>query len=437
MSAASAARRVDPAREVVVVEASAYAAWGVCGLPYFAAGLVPEPTELVSHPPSFFRDERGIDLRLDTRVIGLDPTAASVTIEDSGGRSTIEYDSLVLATGASPVLPPIPGLGFDHVYTVRSLEGAIALRARLETPRVGRCLVVGAGYVGLEMVEALAAQGCRVTVAERLPQVMTNLDPEIAGLVEATIRQHADLRLGFGLASISQSDDALVATLEDGDALEVDVVVVACGIKPASQLLTVAGAQATDEGALIVDNEMRTSLPGVFAAGDCIAAFHRVLGRPAYVPLGPTANKTGHVAGTVAAGGKAHFAGVVGTAVVKVFDLCVARTGLTLREARDAGLEATASDSSALSRAKYYPGTTPTYTRLVHQPDGRILGAQMVSLDPSTAKRIDVLAAALHAGFDVATLGDLDLSYAPPYAPVYDPILRAAQASQKRLAAVG
>jgi len=425
MSAASAARRVEPGLDVVVLEASGYAAWGLCGLPYYAAGVVGDPEALVSHPPAWFREVRRIDLRLHARAVALDPARRVVTLDDG---TDIGYGALVVTAGAAPVLPPLPGLEDPRVFTVRTLESAIALRRLLDAGGARRCLIVGAGYIGLEMAEGLAAQGCDVTITELLPQVMATLDPEVAEGVEATVRTHADLRLGVGLHGVTTDGTRLEAELADSTRLVVDAIVVATGVRPQTAIAAAAGATTGPAGALLVDDAMRTSLPDVFAAGDCIAAYHRVLRRPAWVPLGPTANKTGRVAGTVAAGGTARFAGVVGTAVCKVFDLTVARTGLTLAEARAHGLTAAATDSVARSRATYYPGVEPTRTRLVHGPDGQLLGAQMVSADPATAKRIDVIATALHAGFDVATLADLDLSYAPPYAPVYDPVLRAAQA---------
>lgn len=427
MSAASAARRTDPELEIVVAEASGHAAWGLCGIPYYVAGAVEQAGALFSHPPRRFRDGRRIDLRLHTRGAMLDPSGPRVTLERAGEAERLDCSAVVVAAGAAPVVPPLAGLDDERVFTVRSLDGAKGLRSRLDAGRVARGLVVGAGYVGLEMAEALAARGCEVVVAELLDRVMGNLDADVAEPVEAEVRRHVDLRLGTGLEGLDRTADGLRARFDDGSAIDVDTVVVAVGVRPGGEIARTAGARATDGGALLVDDRMRTSLPNVLAAGDCVAPLHRVLGRPAYVPLGPTANKTGRVAGTVAAGGDARFAGVVGTAVVKVFDLTVARTGLTLEEAHAAGLDAVATDSVAGSRAKYYPGGSETRTRLVYEPGGRLLGAQMVSADPAAAKRIDVLATALHVGLDVATLADLDLSYAPPYAPVYDPVVRAAQ----------
>jgi NADPH-dependent 2,4-dienoyl-CoA reductase/sulfur reductase-like enzyme len=294
--------------------------------------------------------------------------------------------------------------------------------------------VVGAGYIGLEMAEALIARGVAVIQVELLPRVMPNLDPPVAALVEEEVRRHGvDLRLGAGLRTVRRTGEALEVLIGD-TAATVDAVIVAAGVRAAASVAAEAGAATGPGGALLVDDRMRTSLPDVYAAGDCIAPYHRVLGRPAFVPLGPAANKTGRVAGTMAAGGDARFPGVVGTAVVKVFDLAVARTGLTLAEAEAEGLPAVATDVLGKSRAKYYPGTDQVTVRLVHETGGRLLGAQMVGTE-GVAKRIDVVAVALQAGFDVRDLAALDLSYAPPYAPVYEPILLAAQAAAATSAA--
>ncbi len=418
MSAASAARRVDPALEIVVLEATGYAAAGLCGLPYHLAGLVERPDDLVAYPPAYFRDHRGLDLRLYTEAVGIDVEQGVVHYRDGDEAGQVGFSSLVVAAGGFPAAVALPGLGDRPCFTVRTVADTIALRTLVEAGAVSRALVVGAGYIGLETAEALHARGVRVTVAERLDRVLpTTVDPPAAAVVEQHVREHVDLVLGADTT-------ALVADRDP------DVVVVCTGVRPSAGVAVAAGARTGPGGALLTDDRMRTSLPGVWAAGDCIAPHHRVLGAPAFVPLGPAANKTGRVAGTVAAGGDARFAGVVGTAVVKVFDLEVARTGLTLTEARAAGLAARATDVVSRSRAKYYPGVTPLDVRLVHETGGRLLGAQLVGTE-GAAKRIDVVAAALHTGLSVDDLADLDLSYAPPYAPVYDPLLMAAQAAQR------
>lgn len=421
MSAASAARRTDPALEVVVLEATGHVAYGLCGIPYYLAGLVARADDLLAYPRDHFGAARGIDVRCYARAVDLDHPGRWVTYRHEGRTHRISFSSLVVTAGAAPGRIALPGVPDDRVFTIRTLEDAIALRGLLDAGRVGRALVVGAGYVGLEMAEGLAARGCDVTVVEKLDRVLPNLDPEVAKIVEAHVREHVDLRL---------STDA-------GDACDPapDLAVLSVGVRPGTGLAAAAGAVTGPAAALLVDERMATSLEAVWAAGDCVAPLHLVTGEPAFVPLGTTANKTGRVAGTVAAGGDATFAGIVGTAVVKVFDLEVARTGLTLDEAVAAGLDAHATDVVHRSRAKYYPGSEELHVRLVHARDGRLLGGQLVGREGAAA-RVDVLATALHTRLTVGDIARLDLAYAPPYAPVYDPLIIAAQAATRTLEAV-
>ncbi len=429
MSAASAARRVDPTLEIVVLEANGYAAYGMCGLPYYIGGVVPDAENLLAYPPETFRADRGLDLRLHTRAVSIDPARHQV---ETGQGEPIGYDVLVVAAGAQPTRPPIPGVDHDRVFTVRALEDSIRLRAMIDNGGVRRALVVGAGYIGLETAEALAAQDIEVEVVEALPQVTMGVDGPIGELLEAELRAHVAVRLDTAVTALESRGDALSVRLSDGDMIDVDAVVLATGVRPDSRLLTAAGADHLPGGALLVDDQMHTSIAGVFAAGDCVAHHHRVLDAPAWIPLGPAANKTGRVAGTVAAGGNACFGGIVGTAVVKVFDLEVARTGLS---AAEAGPDALTCDVVHRSRAKYYPDGHPIHVRLVFESNGRLLGGQLAGRD-GVAKRIDVLATALYAGLRICDLTELDLSYAPPFAPVYDPMLIAAQRAMLNLPAV-
>jgi len=446
MSAASAARRVDPRLEVVVCEAGGFAAYGMCGIPYYLGGTVPEPENLLAYPPSTFREKRGIDLRLRTPVTGIDPEAGQVRLAAGNGGAQaapdatgdwLAYDALVVTTGADPVRPRVPGLDEPRVFTIRSLDEAIGLRRLLASGTVRHAVVVGAGYVGLETAEALVCAGVDVDVVEALPGVLGTVDQPVAALAQAEVERHATLRLGRRLEAVDKgsSPAGCLTAVVDGEEIPTDLVVIAVGVRPATDLLIQAGATHLPDGSVVVDAEMRTSVPDVFAAGDAVALPHLVLGRPAWIPLGPAANKTGRVAGTVAAGGTASFRGVVGTAVVKVFDLEVARTGLGLAEAQAAGLDAVATDEVSRSRAKYYPGSSPLHVRLVHTRQGRLLGGQLAGRE-GAAKRVDVLATALHAGFTVDDLAELDLSYAPPFAPVYDPVLAAAMKAARGLAAV-
>ena len=337
----------------------------------------------------------------------------------------------MVASGADPVRPPVPGLDERRVFTIRSLDEAIELRQLLDSGTVRHAVVVGAGYIGLETAEALVSAGLDVDVVEALPRVLATVDEPVAALVQAELERHTRLHLGARLEAVDSAAGSgggagggLIAVV-DGTEIATDLVVIAVGVRPATDLLIQAGAGHLPDRSVVVDEGMRTSLPDVYAAGDAVALPHLVLGRPAWVPLGPAANKTGRVAGTVAAGGSASFKGIVGTVAVKVFDLEVASTGLGLAEARAAGLDAVATDEVSRSRAKYYPGSSPLHVRLVHTREGRLLGGQLAGRE-GAAKRVDVLATALYAGLTVADLAALDLSYAPPFAPVYDPVLAAA-----------
>ena len=431
MSAASAARRTDPGLEVVVLEAMGYAAYGMCRLPRYLSGHGAQAADLGAYRPECFREQRGLDVRYHARVDELDAAARLVRFSQGGRRHDVSYDRLIVATGGVPVMPPVPGLDDERVFTMWTLGDAKAVRSLLDAGRIGRALVVGADYIGLEVAEAFLARGVDVTVVEALPRVMPNFDEPMAARVEHEVRRHGvDLHLGATLQAVNGLPGGVEAVV-DGQGLAVDVVVIAVGIRAASSIAAAAGAATGPGGGLVVDDRMRTNLPDVYAAGDCTAPLHRVLGRPAFVPLGAATDKTGRVAGTVAGGGDATFGGTVGTAVVRVHDVAVARTGLTLAEAEAAGVPAVATDVTGRSRAKYYPGTQPVATRLVHEEAGRILGAQMIGRD-GVAERIDVVAAALHAGMNIHDLAALDLSYAPPYAPIYEPVLLAAYAAIRR-----
>lgn len=423
MSAASAARRTDRQASVTVLEQGPYASYGVCGIPYFLGGVVPRGEDLIAVPPEDFRAKRDIDLRLRVAVEAIDLDRKLVT---TSGAEPLSFDSLVFAAGAAPIVPDVPGVADRRVVTVRRLEDAMALRQLL--PSIGRAVVVGAGYVGLEMAEALCEHSIAVTVVDRLSRVMSTVDQTIASIAEEEVRRHCDVRLGAELVAIEPGPSSVRVVLSDGS-IETDLVVLALGVRPTTSLLTAQGLTFLPNGALIVDDRLRTSHDAVWAAGDCVAVHHRVLDAPAFVPLGPAANKAGRVAGISAAGGDSTFAGVVGTAVVKIFDLTIAHSGLTLVDAEAAGLDAVATEITAKSRAKYYPGAEPMRVRLIHTRDGRVLGGQLAGRD-GAALRVDVIAAALHARMSIDDLADLDLAYAPPFSPVYDPLTQAAQAAQ-------
>lgn len=428
MSAASAARRTDPSCTVVVVEASDDAAWGRCGLPYHLSREVEDLESLRALQPSAIRERRGIDLRLATRATRFDADEHTVLLEHDGQEQRLEYDRLVVAAGSTSVHPRFAAGDDPRVRTLREFADARAIDHLVDTGRLRRVLVVGAGFIGLEVAEACVHRGVEVALVEATEQVLPGLDAPMAARLAETLTARVDLRLGTRLTELVPHPDHLEVRLDHGSIDPVDAAVLAIGVRPVATLALEAGAAPGPGGALLVDDRQRTNLPDVLAAGDCVAARHRITGAPAFVPLALAANRMGRVAGTVAAGGDAVFPGVVGTAVVRVFEQFVARTGLSLAEATRAGLPAVATDIVHRSRAGYVTGSEPVHVRLVHeQAGGRLLGGALLSVDQAAVARIDVIAAALHAGFGLEDLAELDLAYAPPFGPVRSPVLLAAE----------
>jgi NADPH-dependent 2,4-dienoyl-CoA reductase/sulfur reductase-like enzyme len=426
MSAASAARRREPELDVVAFERGPYTSFSACGIPFFVGGLFDDSDRLVARSPDEHR-ARGIAVHMRTQVTAIDLDRRELTVRDQMGAERAEgFDRLVLATGAEAVAPDVPGV--ERAEPARTIDAADRFRAALE--RGGECaVVVGGGYIGLEMAEALTRRGLRVTLVEQAGQVMATLDEDMAAHVQdAAEGVGIEVRLGAELQEVSEH-----AVRVDGEDLRADHVVIATGVRPATTLAQQAGLELGDSGALRVDDHQRCPRhDGVFAAGDCVESWHRVLERPMNVQLGTHANKQGRIAGANASGADLAFPGVIGTAASKLCRYEVARTGITEREAADAGMEVHAATIKDSTRAPYYPGSGPIWVKLVVAPDGRLLGGQIVGVE-GAAKRIDVLATCVWTGLAVDELALLDLSYAPPYSGVYDPVLIAARAVAKMI----
>lgn len=432
MSAAAKARRTRKDLEIVVYEQSAHVSYGACGFPYFIKGEIARVEELIARTPAQFA-EQGIRAAVRHRVLAIDPRAQSLRIRnlETGEEFTDRWDKLILATGGAASRPPLPGLDLPGIFTLRTVEDALAIRRWLTERRPARGVIVGGGSIGLEMAEALAAHGVRLEVVELLPQVLPSLDPEMAARAQEELAgQGVAVHLTRAVEAF-EGNGRVQAVVAGGARMPADIVILSIGVRPSVGLAREAGIALGATGAVAVDDRQRTNLPGVWAAGDVAEAHHLVTGKPAYAPLGSTANKQGRVAGTNAAGGDERFLGIVGTAVVKVFDLTVAQTGLTETRARQEGREVGTVAVTANSRASYMPGAAPLHIKLVFERGSqRLLGAQMAGKE-GVAKRIDVIAAALTAGWTTQELAALDLSYAPPFAPVWDPILVAANAANK------
>ena len=428
MSAASKFRRERPEREVVVFEKGEYVSYAACGMPYYVKGDVDSLDDLLTVSPEEFVEERGVDLRLHHEVVEVDPDAREVVVEGLDGRFTQSYDQLLIATGAHAVVPPFDGMALDGVFTMHSLPEAEAVRDYLAAVDPDAVAVVGGGYVGIEMAEAFAAHDTEVHVFEMLPHVLAPFGETVAEAVEEHLREEG-VRLHLDTAVERFVGDARVTGVDVGDGVyDVDLALVGVGVAPNTDLAEAAGIELGETGAIATDAYGRTSSPSIFAAGDCAEARHVVTGDPDHVPLALTANRAGRAIGQTMAGEETPVGEIAGTAVVKAFDLTAARTGVIDEErAREAGFDPVAVTITAASRAHYYPGAEEiTITLLGDRDSERVLGATMVGRE-GVAKRIDTVAAALHEGATARELSYYDLAYAPPYSPVWDPVLTAAK----------
>ena len=433
MAAASQARRRRPDLDIVALEKGRWTSYSACGIPYVVGGDVADLEALVVRDPQTFRDRFNIDVRTGHEAMAIDLEGRKVEVRDHGHGRTfmLGFDQLHLATGAVPKRPDLPGAHGAHIRGVQTLEDAAGLLEQVGAAGTESVVVVGGGYIGLEMAEAFVNRRCpRVTVVEQAPEVMGTLDADMGALVSQGMRRMGiEVRCGTAVTGFS---DGVVHT-EEGD-LPADLVILGLGVAPNAKLAAEAGLVTGAKGAVSVDVRQHTSGEGVWAAGDCSESYHLVARRTVHLPLGTVANKQGRVAGVNLGGGYATFPGVVGTAVTKVCDTEVARTGLNEREARDLGLGYEAVTVTSTTRAGYFPGAGEIKVKmLAERGSGRLLGAQLVGRE-GAAKRIDVVATALTAGMTVEEMTALDLSYAPPFSPVWDPVLVAARKAAEAVA---
>lgn len=433
MAAAAQAKRRRPDLDVVALERGNWTSYTACGIPYLVGGDVESLEKLVVRSPEEHH-RRGIDARVGHEAVAIDTDAAKVQVHDlnDDGKRTYElgYDHLVVATGAVPRRPPLPGFDDPRVHGVQTLDDGAHLLEHVQETGAKRVAVVGAGYIGLEMAEAFVKRGLHVTVVEREDHVLpATMDADMAVAVRDAMERHGiDVRTG---EPVEAFDDGAVVTA--AGPIEAELVVLGLGVAPNSSLAADAGIEIGKTGAIAVDVRQRTGSDGVWAAGDCCEAFHLILRRPVHLPLGTVANKQGRVVGINIGGGYATFPGVVGTAVTKLCDTEVARTGLSERDATRAGFEFEAVAVDSTTRAGYFPGAMPlTVKLLAERRSGHLLGGQIVGQE-GAAKRIDVLATCIAARFTVEEMLGLDLSYAPPFAPAWDPVLIAARKTWEKV----
>jgi len=435
MSAASKLRRLRPEWEVLVLEAGPDRPYGACGLPYLLGREVTGVDSLYALSPDEIAS-RGIELRLRQRVTVLQEGRKQVEVEDlpSGRRRAEAYDALLIAVGAKAVLPDLRGLAGENLFTLHDLGDGRRMEGFLERERPRSALVWGTGYVGVEVAENLARRGVAVTLINRSERVLKSLCPVLRERVVLEL-EHNDVRLLLAtqVHEVLSSGNRIEALETDRGRLAADLFVVAAGVRPATDLLAGSPVALDRQGAVVVDEGCATATHGIWAAGDCCAVTHRVTGRPAWIPLGTTANKMGRVAGANIAGERERFPGVVGTAITRVFGLQVGRTGLSFTEAVEAGFDAEWASIRSHSRAGYFPGGGEVRVSLVaDRRSERLLGGQVAGVE-GTKGRTDTLAAAVTTGMKVEDLLHLDLAYAPSFAPVWDPLLTAAAALRARL----
>ena len=442
ISAALRARELDPGSEVTVVVADAYPNFSICGIPYYLSGEVGHWQNL-AHRTIGDLEAAGMGLRLDTTARRIDVAGRKLLITTPGGTDELlSYDKLIVGTGAVPVRPPIGGLdalgAADGAHLLHSMGDTFAVMRTLETAAPASAVIVGGGYIGLEMADALTVRGLAVTQMEQLPEVLPTVDPQLGALVHAELAGHGvEVLTGTTVQAITRAaaDQAgrlkVQATAADGTAVTraADMVLVVVGVRPDTSLAAEAGATLGFKGAIAVDEGMRTNLPDVFAAGDCVVTHHRLLGET-YLPLGTTAHKQGRVAGENALGGSRRFAGSLGTQVVKIFDQAAARTGLRDHEAVAAGFDPVTVGSEADDHKAYYPGSHKITMRVTgDRATGQLLGLQLFGhKNAEIAKRIDIAATAIFHRMTVDAISDLDLSYTPPLGSPWEAVQMGAQA---------
>lgn len=391
---------------------------------------------LVIRTPERFREREGIDVRILHAVEEIDAAGSKVRVRDlqSGHEEWEPYDQLLIATGAVPVCPDLPGADAVDICGVNTLQSGIELRRLLDGGNATKAVVVGGGYIGLEMAEALVRRGLEVSLVARSPEVMGTLDADMGHLVSQALRDFGvTLYLEEALTGFETTEGKVTGVATDKRTLPADIVILGLGVRPNTALAAAAGIPLGEKGSIRVNTRMETGVAGIWAAGDCAESFHLVSRRPFHIALGTVANRQGRVAGINLGGGYATFPGVMGTAVTKICQMEVARTGLQEKELSQLGVEWVSAVIKSRTKAGYFPGAGEiTIKVLAERGSGRLLGGQIVGMEGS-AKRIDTLATALHAGFTVEEMINLDLGYAPPFSPVWDPVVTAAREAAKRL----
>ena len=424
-TAAARLRRLDETAEIVVFERSGCVSYANCGLPYSIGGVIEDEAELTLQTPESFSRRFRVQMKVHHEVTGIDRAAKTVTVHnlETGETFTESYDKLLLAPGAKPTQPALPGTGLDRLFTLRTVEDTLCIRRFVDERHPRSVVLAGGGFIGLELAENLRELGLDVTIVQRPRHLMTPFDPDMAALLHAEVRAHGiHLALGHTVEGFADTNGGVQVLLKDEAPLQADMVVLAIGVTPDSHLAADAGLELGLKGSILVNDRMQTSDPDIYAVGDAVQVRQFVTGQPALIALAGPANKQGRIAADNMAGGNSRYKGSQGSSVLKVFSLTAATTGLSETAARKAGLDADAVVLSPMNHAGYYPGGHILTMKVVFERStGRILGAQIVGAE-GVDKRIDVLATAIRAGMNAYDLTELDLAYAPPYSSAKDPV---------------
>lgn len=420
-SAAAKARRNSEEAEIIIYEKDTYISYSGCGMPYYIGGEVENGEDLTPRDPKFFKSKYNVDIKTGYEVLHVDAERKILKVQNLETSEVFEdtYDKLILATGARSVVPPIAGVKNKHVFSLRNINDMYRIKEYIDNNSPKQAVIIGTGFIGLEMAENLKHLSMDVTMVELLPQVSPGLDEDMAILVEEHLAaKGVQVITGKSAKEITENE----VILSDESKLPGDLVIVATGVRPNVELAKEAGIELGVTGAIKVNPFMETSVADIYAAGDCIEQYHSITGKPVYRPLGSTANKTGRMAGNNATGGNLEFRGVLGTGIYKIFDLAVAQTGLTEREALKEGYEISVSHNIKPNRPEYMGGKEMVIKSVADKKDGRLLGVQIIGPE-GVDKRVDVFAALITFGAKVQDLVHLDLAYAPPFSTTKDPVM--------------
>ena len=424
-TAAARIRRLDEQAEIVVFERSGFVSYANCGLPYYIGGMIEDPEDLTLQTPESFFSRFRVHMKVHHEVTAIHPDQKSVSVKDLETGATFEesYDKLLLSPGAKPVIPDLPGIDSSKLFTLRTVEDTYRIKEFVDQNKPKSAVIVGGGFIGLEMAENLRHLGMEVTIVQRPKQLMNPFDSDMASFIHSEVRKHGvKLMLGHTVEGFVEQDSGVNVLLKDCAPLHADMVVLAIGVTPESTLAKEAGLALGIKGSILVNDRMETSKPDIYAVGDAVQVKHFVTEQDTLIALAGPANKQGRIAADNICGGDSHYLGSQGSSVIKVFDMTAASTGINETNAKKAGISVDTVILSPMSHAGYYPGGKVMTMKVVFEKETyRLLGAQIVGYD-GVDKRIDVLATAIHAGMNATELKNLDLAYAPPYSSAKDPV---------------